>query len=155
MKILFLNGWHGRSGGIKPTFLRERGHEVIESELDDDDFFVAVRAARQAFNDSQPDIVVGLSRGGAVAINFETGETPLVLMCPGWKRWGTAMTVGRNTVILHSQADDVVPFSFSEELVKNSGLPPDVLIDVGKDHWLCDPESLEAMLDACGKFESS
>lgn len=57
--------------------------------------------------------------------------------------------VGTNTVILHSRADDVVPFLFSEKLVKNSGLPPEALIDVGADHWLSDPEPLEVMLDAC------
>jgi hypothetical protein len=43
----------------------------------------------------------------------------------------------------------VVPFMFSQELVNNnSGLPPDALIDVGNDHWLSDPEPLQAMLEA-------
>jgi hypothetical protein len=70
-------------------------------------------------------------------------------MCPGWKRWGTANTVGRKSVILHSRADDVVPFVFSVQLIKNSGLSPEALIDVGNDHWLSDPRSVEAMLKAC------
>jgi len=45
----------------------------------------------------------------------------------------------------------LVPFADSEELVANSGLPSDVLIEVGNDHRLTDPEPLEAMLDACVK----
>jgi uncharacterized protein len=152
MKILFLTGWHAAPGGIKPTFLREHGHEVIEPVLDDEDFSVAIRTAQHAYDVGQPDAVVGLSRGGAVAMNIDIGETPLVLMCPGWKRWGNATTVGKNTIILHSPADDVVPFMFSEELVNKSGRQPEALIDVGNDHWLSDPEPLQAMLEACERL---
>ena len=152
VKILFLTGWHGTPGGVKPTFLRQHGHEVIEPVLDDDDFPAAVRIAQRAFDEHQPDVVVGLSRGGAVAMSMDIDKTPLVLMCPGWKRFGKAECAGKKTVILHSRADDVVPFSNSEELVKNSGLPPDVLIDVGTDHFLSDPQPLRAMLEACEKL---
>jgi uncharacterized protein len=53
------------------------------------------------------------------------------------------------TVILHSRADDVVPFADSEELVRNSGLPAWALIEVGNDHRLADPEPLSVMLKAC------
>jgi len=35
-------------------------------------------------------------------------------------------------VILHSRADDVVPFSDSEELVRNNDLPAKALIEVGR-----------------------
>ena len=58
-----------------------------------------------------------------MAMNIDSGDTPLVLLCPAWKRWGTATTVKPNTIILHSPADDVVPFADSEELVRNSDLP--------------------------------
>ena len=51
-----------------------------------------------------------------------------------------------NTVILHSRADDVVPFADSEELARSSGA---TLIEIGKDHRLADPEPLAAMLRAC------
>ena len=95
MRILFLTGWHAAPGGIKSTFLREHGHEVIEPLLDDEDFSVAIRTAQHAYDVGQPNAVVGLSRGGAVAMNIDIGETPLILMCPGWKRWGTATTVGK------------------------------------------------------------
>jgi hypothetical protein len=78
-----------------------------------------------------------------------TGDTQLVLLCPAWKTWGAATTVKRNTVILHSRADDVVPFTDSEELAKNSGLPMELLIEVGSEHRLADEESLRMMLRAC------
>lgn len=60
-----------------------------------------------------------------------------------------AKSVKASTVILHSRADDVVPFADSEDLVRNSGLPVWTLIEVGSDHRLADPESLETMLEAC------
>jgi hypothetical protein len=149
MKILFLNGWRAAPGGVKPTLLARHGHEVVTPVLSDDDFGEAVRAAKAEFDALRPDVVVGLSRGGAVALNIDTGAARLVLLCPGWKKWGAARTAKPNTVILHSRTDEVVPFAFSEELAANSGLPAPAVIEVGADHWLNDPDSLRAMVAAC------
>ena len=151
MNILFLHGWQSTPGGRKPTYLKDHGHAVLNPALPDDDFDAAVRIAQAEFDQHQPDVVVGSSRGGAVAMNIESGDTPLVLLCPAWKRWGTATTVKPNTVILHSEQDDVMPFADSQELLRNSGLPESTLVDVGTDHRLADPESLETMLEAVEK----
>jgi hypothetical protein len=94
-------------------------------------------------------VVVGSSRGGAVVMNIDSGEAKLVLLFPAWKKYGIARTVKPGTVILHSRADDVVPFADSEELAKKSGLPATALIVVGTDHRLADPEPLAKMLEAC------
>ena len=147
--ILFLHGWHSVPGGVKPTYLKDHGHEVINPALDDDDFAAAVRTAQEAFDKHQPQVVVGSSRGGAVAMNINSGTAKLVLLCPAWKNWGTVKTVRPNTVILHSRADDVIPFADSMELVRNSGLPAYTLMEIGSDHRLADPESLDLMLEAC------
>lgn len=72
------------------------------------------RIAQAECDQDRPDVVVGLSRGGAVAMNIESGDTPLVLLCPAWKKWGRAKYVKPSKVILHSQADDVIPFAESE-----------------------------------------
>src|SRR5689334_22412999 len=145
MKVLFLHGWQSVPGGVKPTYLKDHGHEVINPKLPDEDFEMAVRIAQAAFDRHQPQAVVGSSRGGAVAMNHNSGDARLVLLCPAWRKWGAARTVKPDTVILHSRADDVVPFADSEELVRNSGLPAWTLIGVGQDHRLADPESLEMM----------
>ena len=81
-------------------------------------------------------------------MNINGGSAKLVLLCPAWKKWGTVKTVKPGTVILHSRADDVIPFAESEELSWNSELPSSALIEVGRDHRLADPEPLEAMLRA-------
>jgi alpha-beta hydrolase superfamily lysophospholipase len=149
MTILFCHGWNSVPGGVKPTYLAEHGHEVINPALDDDDFDEAVRTAQAEFDRHRPDVVVGSSRGGAVAMNLDSGSTPLVLLCPAWKRWGTARTVKPGTAILHAEADDVIPIAHARELVQASGLPDSALIVVGTDHRLADPEPLAAMLEAC------
>jgi hypothetical protein len=82
-------------------------------------------------------------------MNIDTDDTPLVLLCPAWKRYGTATGTRPNTIILHSRADERVPFSESEELVQSSGLPSSALIDVGTEHRLTDEDSLAAMVKAC------
>lgn len=149
MKILFFHGWQSTPGGIKPTYLKNHGHEVLNPALPDDDFDAAVRIAQAEFDLHHPDVVVGSSRGGAVAMNIDSGTTPLVLLCPAWKQRGSAKTVKAGTVILHSPADETIPVADSQELLSNSGLPELALIAVGNDHRLADPEPLKTMLEAC------
>lgn len=149
MRILFLHGWRSVPGGVKPTYLQKHGHDVINPQLNYDDFDAAVKSAQSAYDHHRPDIIVGSSRGGAVALNLASANTPLVLLCPAWKNWGTVKTLKSNSVILHSRADDVIPFGDSEELVNGSKLPQGTLIEVGHDHRLADEQSLEVMLWAC------
>ncbi len=145
MKILYLHGWNSVVGGVKPTYLKSHGHDVYEPALDHEDFELALRTAQAAFDQHQPEVVVGSSRGGAVAININSGSARLVLICPAWKKWGTAKTVKPGTKIIHSRADDVVPFKDSVDLISQSSLPGTALIEVGQDHRLADPEPLEVL----------
>jgi hypothetical protein len=149
LKILFLHGWNSVPGGVKPSYLASHGHEVINPALSDDEWDDAVRTAQAEYDRHRPDVIVGSSRGGAVAMNIGSGSTPLVLLCPAWKRWGTATAVEPGTVILHSEADDVIPFAESRELVRASGLLESALVVIGNDHRLADPEPLQVMLAAC------
>jgi hypothetical protein len=147
--VLFLHGWQSVPGGVKPTFLAQRGHDIINPKLPDEDFQEAAKIAQEEFDKHQPQVIVGSSRGGAVAMNVRNSSARLVLLCPAWKKWGAAKRVKPGTVILHSRADDLVPFADSEELIRKSGLPLSALVEVGSDHRLADPGSLKAMLDAC------
>ena len=154
MNILFLHGWTSTPGGRKPTYLKDHGHTVLNPALPDDDFEAAVAIAQAECEHHHPEVIVGSSRGGAVAMNIRSQAQPLVLLCPAWKIRGKATTVKANTIILHSSADDVVPYSDSQELAANSGLFESVslqigaLVQVGYDHRLADPEPLKAMLEA-------
>ena len=46
MKILFLHGWRSIPGGVKPTCLKDHGHEVLNPALPDDDFDAALAVAQ-------------------------------------------------------------------------------------------------------------
>ena len=155
MKILFLRGWHSVPGGVKPTFLADQGHQVVNPDLSDDDFNQAVALAQAEFDRQRPDVIVASSRGGAVAMAIDSGDVPLVLICPAWKRWGKATTVKKQTRLLHSRHDQTIPFVDSQELQRNSGLAESTLIETGNDHRLADPSSLDAMLKACVELNGS
>ena len=151
MKVLFLHGWQSVPGGVKPTFLKDNGHDVFNPKLPDEDFQAALQIAQAEFDKHRPGVVVGSSRGGALAMNMDVGGVRLVLLCPAWKKFGSARTVKPGTTILHSRLDDVVAFADSEELIRSSRLPREALIEVGTDHRLADPESLQAMLQAVAR----
>ena len=50
MNILFLHGWQSTPGGLKPTFLMDHGHEVLNPHLPDDDFDAALKIAQAEYS---------------------------------------------------------------------------------------------------------
>ena len=146
MIVLFLHGKESGPGGTKPTYLADHGFTVINPALPADDFDAALRIGQAAFDQHKPDVVVGSSRGGAVAMNIRSGDAGLVLLAPAWKKWGDAKSAKPRTVVIHSREDEIVTFDASEELVANSELA--TLVEIGTDHRLSTPGPLAAMLDA-------
>ena len=154
MKILFLHGWHSVARDAIPKFLTDAGYEVIDPELDDGDYETALQVAQAEFDRQQPDLVLGAAFGGAVAMNIQSGDTPLILMRPAWKNWGTVRTLKPNSMVLHSRRDHVIRFTDSEELVANSGLSPETLIEVEHDQRLADEAVLSVIGWECRLLES-
>ena len=142
MKVLLLHGKESQPGGAKAQAIEDAGHELINPDLRTG-WAEAVQTAQDAVDEHNPDIVVGSSRGGALAMNIDTNGAPRVLIAPAWKMFGSANTVPGGTVILHSPADDIILFEDSEELVANSGAK---LVAVGSNHRMSDSEALAAMV---------
>jgi hypothetical protein len=147
LKILFLSGYGSKPGEINPTVLRAHDHTVIEPDLPDNNFARSVELAQRVFNRHQPDVVVGWSRGGAVAMSIDTKYAPLILIAPAWKNWGTMTTVKPEVTVLHSPHDELVPIEDSEELLRNSGLPREQLLAVGEDHMMTDEAAFLTLLE--------
>jgi hypothetical protein len=106
-----------------------------------------VRVAAEALAGCRPDVLVGSSRGGAVAMRIAPASAaPLVLLAPAWRRFGIESIVRRDTRVLHGIKDDVVPLADSIELERHNGLPPENLVPVNDDHHLGSPLALEALL---------
>ena len=142
-KVLFLHGLSS-DGGRKTAFMRSLGYDVTTPHLSDWSFHRAVAQAQAVYDELQPDVVVGSSRGGSVAMNLSSGETPLVLLAPAWKRWGKADRIIKpRSFVIHSFHDEVVPYDDSVTLWVNSrGLE---LICAGVDHRLNDAEAQQTL----------
>lgn len=147
-KLLYLHGLGAVGGGFKAHWLVEQGFTVDKPALDDHDFAVALEAAQACLHRSPPDCIIGSSRGGAVAMNLERGQIPLVLLAPAWMRWGEARVVAPPVAILHSPHDELIPWEYSRQLCRQSGLPEAILELVGQAHGLTDPPALEALVNA-------
>jgi hypothetical protein len=148
VRILYLHGLYSKPGGVKPTYLREKGFDVVNPALPDDNFAESVRRAHYAFDGCSPNVVVGSSRGGAVALALETRDVPVVLIAPAWMRWGSATRAKLGTIILHSRGDEVIPLEASLTLANTSGLSEDSVRVVGADHNMTDAEALAALCEA-------
>ena len=144
MKILFLHGKESKPGGTKANFLKEAGHTVLNPLLPKDDWDESVRIARKLWDEEGPDVVVGSSRGGAVAMSIGMPADKMVLVAPAWRKFcKEEVAVPENTVILHSGDDDVIPYM--DSLLIAIKLRTRV-VRVGEDHRMNDPEALERLL---------
>jgi hypothetical protein len=148
MRVLFLHGLGVKPGGIKPNCLRARGCRVLEPALPHGDFEQSVRIAQSAFDEQVPDVLVGDCRGGSVALAIDSGNTPLVLIAPAWRKWGSVAVTKPTTWILHCEADTVIRVQDSRDLARRSNLPPAALRIVGRDHFMDDPGALDALVEA-------
>lgn len=152
MKILFCHGLEGSPSGRKATALRDAGHDVVAPPLPKEDFEASVRLAQQAAEESRPDVIIGSSRGGAVAMRVAAASpAPLVLLAPAWRRFGVEPVIRSDTRVLHGIKDDLVPLADSIELERRNSLPPECLIPVNDDHRLGSLLALEALLLAVAR----
>jgi|TARA_Y100000310_G_scaffold338790_1_gene429475 hypothetical protein len=143
-KVLFLHGLESKPGGTKPTFLQEHGFEILNPLLPKKDFLKSCDIAQGLVDSHQPDVIVGSSRGGAVAMAIDPKGAELILIAPAWVNFLGPSQVPARASILHSQLDDVVPFANSFDLSVKSGAS---LVDCGRGHRMDDPDALEKLLE--------
>jgi esterase/lipase len=151
-QLLFLHGMEARPGGVKPQFLQSAGFEVLNPALSAHDFAGDVQLAQAALDEYGPSVVVGSSRGGAVALALESTEVSLVLLAPAWHWFLPDARLTPRSVILHSAHDALVPLEHSRLLLERSGLGQDHLVIVGDDHRMNDAASRSALLEAIARF---
>jgi predicted alpha/beta hydrolase family esterase len=142
MKVLLLHGKESQPGGTKAQAIEGAGHELINPDLRTG-WPESVQIAQDAVDEHSPDVVVGSSRGGALAMNIDTNGASRVLIAPAWKMFGSADTVPSDTVIIHSEADDIILFEDSVDLANRTGAK---LVAAGKNHRMGDSEALAALV---------
>lgn len=145
IKILFLHGLESTPGGSKPIALKAAGYQVFNPYLPKSSWEESLKVANQVFETESPDVVVGSSRGGAIAMELNSAQVPKVLIAPAWKRFNIGFDSCNNSdFVLHSRKDDVVQFEDSIQLRDESGAS---LIEVGDNHRMSDPDVIESLLD--------
>jgi len=148
MNIVYLHGRLSSPNSSKRKELQKAGHHVFAPALPKDDWDKSLSIAAEMISRVQPDVIVASSRGGAVALNIDTGTVPLVLIAPAWRKFGasTRPEPKGSTTILHSVNDDVVPVADSVHL--SNSLPGTKFIEVGACHRMNDAPAISAMLGA-------
>ena len=154
LRVLFFHGLNGGPWGAKAIALTARGHDVLTPELPGDwttavaakiPFLFAGRRERhwhnalciaeESYEAFEPDVIVGSSRGGAVAmalIQKHQLQVPHVLVAPAWRLFGVEPIVGEKCIIYHGTLDTLVSIEDSRELRRKN--PQAVLIEVEDDH---------------------
>ena len=145
-KILFLHGKEGTPEGSKVTRLREEGFRIIAPVLPKDNWTLSVQRAQSCFDAFNPDIVIGSSRGGAVACSVDGGNTPKILIAPAYKLFPcTIKGINDTTQVLHCVHDNIVLFQDSKDLVEAFDVN---LFPCGISHRMSDPDALAQLLRA-------
>jgi len=139
-KVLFIHGLSGSPRGDKALALQGAGFHVVrpcEGELPYLDMDRVQRLCQDAVIAQSPDVIVGSSLGGAVALRLET-TAALVLMSPAVavapKILGPVRAiVGSATsyirgpwnippqaIVIHAQQDEIVPFETVDAVMKTA-----------------------------------
>jgi predicted esterase YcpF (UPF0227 family) len=139
-KIIFLHGLESRPGGLKVEYLRQHGHDILNPLLPKDSYEQSLEIAQGLVDLHRPDFIIGSSRGGALAMSLNSRGAKLILIAPAWKKYNKITgSIPKDTIVLHSPCDDVVPIEDSEILQKKSGI---ILVECGKCHRMRDEEAL-------------
>ena len=143
MKVLFLHGLNSNPGGSKAQALLNAGYDVFNPALDVP-FKIAVEIAQNVINSEKPQVIVGSSRGGAVAMAVDAKGAKRVLIAPAWKKYGVPCRA-ESAIVLHSKTDNIILFKDTEMLLeKNPNLK---LIICDDNHRMKKEETLQKIVE--------
>lgn len=143
-KALVLSGWLTKTSR-KAAFVRDLGFEVNCPRLPSWRLKAAIRQAQDAHDRHGSDVIIGASRGGAIALAIRD-DRPLVLLAPAWRYFGVRPRPDVEGVIVHSPRDRIVPLGHSRELCRRC--PGLRLVITGIEHRLNCPPGRRALATA-------
>jgi pimeloyl-ACP methyl ester carboxylesterase len=144
VKALVLSGWLTKTSR-KAAFVRSLGFEVDCPRLPAWRLKAAIREAQEAHDRFRSDVIIGASRGGALALAIPDAR-PLVLLAPAWRYFGVRPRIDAQGVVIHSPRDRIVPLGHSRELCRRC--PGLRLVITGAEHRLNCPAGRGALASA-------
>jgi hypothetical protein len=140
LRVQLIHGLEGSPQGAKAQYLR-RYFDVNAPSMDTGDFPACVAIQRAALEASPPDVLVGSSFGGGVAVALLAGGAwrgPTLLLAPAVGYLGLAprLPEGVPVVIVHGARDALVPIEDSRVLAATGTRELVRLIEVDDEHRL-------------------
>lgn len=151
MKVQLIHGLEGSPTGAKAQYLG-RHFELSAPAMDTGDFQGAVATQAAAAREYNPDVLVGSSFGGAVALALlQRGlwRGPTLLLAPAVGHFGVEARIpdGVRVTIVHGTRDEICPIDWSRALAR-TGSPELVrLVEVDDEHRLALLLEGEALAD--------
>ena len=138
-RVLFAHGKEGSPYGTKAKMIENNFDAYIPyltNSFETIDFFHDLDIIEDMMENV--GVMVGSSRGGALVCQARTKKRK-ILICPAWKKFNVNPHLTKHDVIIHSKADNLVPYEDSKELAERFGC---TLIEAGHDHRMGDKETL-------------
>lgn len=139
-KVLFVHGLEGSPQGAKARLFAEH-FEAQTPAMDTSDFEACVAVQRAAIEAFRPDVLVGSSFGGAVAVALLAAAAwrgPTLLLAQAAVHYDPAATLPKDVTVwlVHGTGDTLIPVEHSHRLAA-TGSPDRVrVIEVDDDHPL-------------------
>jgi hypothetical protein len=140
LRVQFIHGLEGSPQGSKARFLAEH-FDAVTPAMDTGDFAACVALHRRVLEEFAPQVLVGSSFGGAVAVALlgdGSFRGPTLLLAPAQRHFGVAerLPAGVPVIVAHGLHDDVVDIAGSRGLVASSTPEWARLVEVDDDHRL-------------------
>ncbi|HVW27312.1 MAG TPA: YqiA/YcfP family alpha/beta fold hydrolase [Polyangiaceae bacterium] len=135
LKVQFVHGLESAPGSSKSTYL-DRFFDALTPAMDTRDFEGAIATQSEKAAEFFPDVLVGSSFGGAVALAMLQRRLyggAVVLLCPAYRHFGVEGRIpeASRVLIVHGSRDELVPLDDSKALAATGtpGLVELVVVD--------------------------
>jgi len=162
LRVQFVHGLESGPGSAKALYL-DRRFDTVARAMDTSDFEASVGVQAEEIGAQEPDVLVGSSFGGAVALallqrGLYTG--PTLLLCPAYRNFGVEGRIpeGLRVLVVHGTRDTVVPIEDSRALARTGSSGSVALVEVDDEHRLAsllDSEELALLVRRTFTLRSS
>ena len=140
LRVQFIHGLEGSPHGSKAQFLAEH-FDTLTPAMDTRDFAGCVALHARTIDEFRPEVLVGSSFGGAVAVALLAAgkwHGPTLLLAPAHRHFGVneSLPSGVAVIIVHGTRDDVVDIEGSRGLARSSSAEWAELLELDDDHRL-------------------
>jgi alpha/beta superfamily hydrolase len=140
LRVQFIHGLEGSPQGAKAQLLAQH-FTAVTPVMDTSDFEGCVALHAETIASFRPDILVGSSFGGAVAVALlqrRLWRGPTLLLAQAAQHFGLAAALpeGVDVWLIHGRGDDVVDIEGSRALARSGTAELVRLIEVDDDHSL-------------------